>query len=160
MKTHNNFKSVSKKLNAKKECPGISWKISRNNGNGDGEFDKEIIPLLKTLNNSNWHTVASCAGHSLTYLKNPLKGYGIKSPYRITIFIHVNEKAINKFIKMAENFDNVSNGRFWCELGYRDDYSNLAERGYIPFDIEVNCGTKSVRDRILKKYEEIVKRNS
>lgn len=146
-----NYKTVSKKIKAKKLCPGISWKASHNNG--DGSFDKEIIPLLGLLNGSDWHTVASCAGHSMAYLKDSGKGYGIKDPYRICIFIHVNNRAIPKFKKLMRSFDSVSGGRLCCELGYTEDYSNIVEKNYVPFMITVFCDTKHVRDRILGLYE-------
>lgn len=150
-----NYKTVSKKIKAKKLCPGISWKTS--NSNGDGSFDKEIIPLLKLLNATDWHTVASCAGHSMAYLKDPHKGYGIEDPYRIFIFIHVQNDAIPKFMKLMRNFYDVSGERLCCELGYIDDFSNLVEENYVPFKIMVFCGTKTVRDRILRLYEKITR---
>lgn len=160
MKTKNNFNSISNELNAPKNCPGIKWKLKSAQAGGDGDFDLEIIPLLKLLNNSYWHTTASCAGHSLAHLKNPLEGYGIESPYRITIFIHVHKNEINRFVKIAEEFSAASPYIFWCELGYSDDYSNLVEKNYIPFRIVVFGRTKIKRDKILKRYEEIIKNNS
>lgn len=148
-----NYKAISKEIKSKDLCPGISWKTS--NDNGDGDFDAEIVPLLKLLNTTEWHTTSSCAGHSSAYLRDPMKGYGIDSPYRICIYIHVHERTIDKFMKLVQSFDDVSDGRLWCNLGYRPDYSNLVEKHYIPFEIIVLCGTKSIRDRILKSYEKI-----
>lgn len=150
-----NYKTVSKKIKAKELCPGISWKTSISNG--DGSFDKEIIPLLKLLNTEDWHTVASCAGHSMEYLQNSGKGYGIDDPYRIFIFIHIHNHAIPKFIKLMRNFYDVSHERLCCELGYIDDFSNRVEKNYLPFKIMVFCGTKPVRDRILGLYEKIAR---
>lgn len=150
-----NYKIVSKKIKARKFCPGIFWKNHKNNG--DGSFDKEIIPLLKLLNNADWHTVASCAGHSESYLKNSGKGYGIKDPYRIFIFIHVHNPEIPEFIKLMRNFYDVSHEIFCCELGYIADYSNLVEEDYAPFKIMVFCGTKPIRDGVLRLYEKIAK---
>ncbi len=87
MHSKGNYKNISKILKSKLDCPGISWKTP--NINGDGDFDLEILPLLKLLNTNSWHTVASCAGHSKAYLSKPLHGYGSDRPFTITIYIHV-----------------------------------------------------------------------
>lgn len=159
MKTLNNYKSISKDLKTKSDCPGIRWKEKKDKDNGDGDFDLKIVPLLKLLNNNtlSWHTTASCEGHSEAYLKNPRRGYGSSDTYRMAIYIHVHNSSIKNFMNLIRAWDNVSDCRLWCNLGYRDDYSNLVEKNYIPFEIIVSCRTKPVRDRLLKKYEDITR---
>lgn len=152
----NNYKKVNSKLKVKLDCPGISWKSSKDNG--DGDFDTELIPLLKLLNNSLWHTTGSCAGHSLSDIENKKKGWGVKSPYRITISIHVHTEAIHKFMKLVEQFYYIYDS-FWCELGFKYDFNHQVEKDYLPFEIIVFCQTKLRRDKLLKKYEEIARKS-
>jgi hypothetical protein len=152
----NNFKKVSEQLKVRPWCPGIIWKTSRDNG--DGDFDVELIPLLKLLNTSFWHTTGSCAGHSLSDIKKEKKGWYVEVPYRITISIHVHQEYIQKFMKLMDTFHNVYDS-FWCTLGHQYDFNNQVEEKYLPFEIIVFCGTKSRRDKLLKSYEEIARKS-
>lgn len=92
MKWHEkkNFHNLLKKLNTPLNCPGMKWKLNKDHNNGDGDFDEEMVQVLKQLNNYRWHTVASCAGHTLKDIKNHHMGYGVSVPYRIVIYTCLN----------------------------------------------------------------------
>lgn len=68
----------------------MKWKLNKDHNNGDGDFDEEMVQVLKQLNNYRWHTVASCAGHTLKDIKNHHMGYGVSVPYRIVIYTCLN----------------------------------------------------------------------
>lgn len=145
------FKKIYSKLKPPKNCPGINWR----HGSSDGDFDVELLPLLKKLNSLGYcHTTGSCAGHSVSEIK---KGKDFSDiPYKLTITIHVKADRINDFEKVTFSMCNASSSRFWCELGYDDDYNCKTEKGFIPFRITVFCRTKKSRDRLLGKYEKIL----
>jgi hypothetical protein len=149
----NNFHSELKTLKTPENCPAMTWKLGRTNG--DGDFDKEILPLLKNLNNEKWHTVASCAGHNLEDIAQHNMGYTIDSPYRIVLYIHVHIDSIEAFKLMMDEMSEVSD-YFLCELGYfGSELSNHTEEQFLPFYIQVFCGTKEWRDTVLKKLVKI-----
>lgn len=151
-----NFHKEIEGLKCPADCPALIWKIDK--PNGDGDFDVEILPLLKLLNNNKWHTVASCAGHSLDEIEKHNKGYLIDSPYRICIFIHVKQDTVKDFSKMVDEMSDVVDDSFWCELGYSSlEFSNRTEDGYIPFYIQVFGRTKKIRDEFLRKMEVVAK---
>jgi hypothetical protein len=162
------FTDIYKKFKLPKDCPGLNW---RNHGKGfdpDRSFDKELLPLLKEINNLPFcHTTGSCAGHSLREMSSGSSdsptGWGIKEPYRITLTIHLktDDESIKKFIVIAQAFAKVSNGGFFCELGWHQldeyqDFNKVTEAGYMPLDVQVFADTKSRRDRILEKYTKIL----
>jgi len=147
------FQKIYSDLKLPKNCPGIKWR----RGDTDGDFDEEMLPLLRKLNELEFcHTTGSCAGHNLRDIKNHGKGWYIESPYRMAINLHVKTTHLNKFSKIASDFFNVSRGSFWCEFGYHDDYNNRTENGYIPLVITVFCKTKKRRDRLLANYVDIL----
>jgi hypothetical protein len=150
-----NFHKEIEGLKCPTDCPALIWKLDKDNG--DGDFDVEILPLLKLLNNNKWHTVASCAGHSLDEIEKYNKGYLNGNPYKICIYIHVEQDSIKDFSKMADEMSDAVDDSFWCELGYNSfEYSNKTEDGYIPFYIQVFGRTKKRRDEILKKLKKVV----
>jgi hypothetical protein len=141
-------------MKIKQSCPGIKWK----NGKPLGEFDKEIIPLLEKLNKLSFcHTTDSCAGHSQKELQHHKETRGhIDTPYKIYFTVHIKTGGIKEFMVIARKLSEVSDGSFWCELGYGDDWNFKTEKGYLPFHIQVFAGTKKRRDLLLKRYEKII----
>lgn len=133
---------------SKIDCPALNWKKEK----GDGVLDFEMIPLLKELNKLSFlHTTGSCAGHSISELKNPHKGWGINIPYRVTLALHVNVTELKTFSHMIREMIHVTKSNMWCEYGYQDDYNNKTESDYIPIQIVIFAGTKQKRDRCLEK---------
>lgn len=135
------------------KCPGLDWKRE----SGDGEIDKEVIPLLTELNKLSFlHTTGSCAGHSLKEIDKYHKAWGIREPYRITIALHVKNEAVQSFIKIVREFHDIADSRLWCELGYQDDLNNQTEVEFIPFQIVIHAETKNRRDKYLKKLSTFI----
>ncbi len=155
-----NFHNLLKKLETPLACPAMTWKLEDDyhSDNGDGDFDEEILPVLIELNNKKWHTVSSCAGHSLKDIKNRHKGYLVDLPYRIVVYIHVSSAHIESFKLMAQELRAVTKKYFECSLGYQDDYSNLTEDGFVPFIVTMFAENKSNRDKYLVKFLEIAKK--
>ncbi len=147
------FKEIYKELKVPENCPGINWR----KGSSDGDFDVEILPLLKKLNALEFcHTTGSCAGHTLREIAKNFKGWGVMAPYRMTITLHVKIDRISDFQSLMAKMFTVSNGHLWCELGYKHDWNMKVEKGYIPFEIIVFGTTKKRRDKLLEKYLKIL----
>jgi len=73
--------------------------------------------------------------------------------------MHVKTSAVGtSFTSLVRELAGISRGGFWCELGYHtinggfEDLNEKAERGYLPFEIQVFAETKARRDRILKQF--------
>jgi len=150
-KSEEQFKKVYKELKIPKGCPGISWR----HDSSDGDFDIELLPILKKLNSLVYcHTTGSCVGHSASEIK---KGESLfDSPYTLSITLHVKVDHLNDFKLILFAMADVSVNKFWCEFGYHDDYNCRTEKGYIPLMIKVFCETKKFRDKLLDKYGKIL----